>query len=103
MTAKSRLSEHLHGFHEVTYRLLSEDAAGSRTILSFPLVEGLCPVIVCMSFGHAACADEVVLREPKGVVPAPVVYSLTDYGRSLLPLVENVRLWGRGHLERLNE
>jgi DNA-binding HxlR family transcriptional regulator len=48
-------------------------------------------------------SDEIVLREPKGVIPAPVVYSLTDYGRSLLPLVENVRLWGRGHLERLND
>jgi DNA-binding HxlR family transcriptional regulator len=27
-------------------------------------------------------------------------YSLTDYGRSLLPLVEQIRLWGRSQLER---
>lgn len=47
-------------------------------------------------------SDEIVLRKPKGVVPAPVVYSLTDYGRSLLPLVENVRLWGRAHLDHLD-
>jgi DNA-binding HxlR family transcriptional regulator len=45
-------------------------------------------------------ADEIVHRDPKGAVPAPVEYSLTDYGRSLLPLVESVRAWGRGHLER---
>jgi DNA-binding HxlR family transcriptional regulator len=33
-------------------------------------------------------------------VPARVVYSLTEYGRSLLPITEAVRLWGRGHIER---
>jgi DNA-binding HxlR family transcriptional regulator len=45
--------------------------------------------------------DGIVQRQPKGVIPAPVEYSLTDYGRSLLPLVENIRLWGRAHIERL--
>ena len=44
--------------------------------------------------------DGIVIREPSGPVPAPVVYSLSDYGRSVLPLVENVRLWGRTHMER---
>ena len=44
--------------------------------------------------------DGIVNRRPKGAVPARVEYSLTDYGRSVLPLVENVRLWGRAHLER---
>ena len=48
-------------------------------------------------------ADGIVERDAKGAVPAPVVYSLTEYGRSLLPLVENVRAWGRGHIERLQE
>jgi DNA-binding HxlR family transcriptional regulator len=45
-------------------------------------------------------SDGIVKREPKGAVPAPVEYSLSDYGRSVLPLVENVRLWGRKHLSR---
>jgi DNA-binding HxlR family transcriptional regulator len=45
-------------------------------------------------------ADGIVHRDARGSVPAPVVYSLTDYGRSLLPIVENVRRWGRGHIER---
>jgi DNA-binding HxlR family transcriptional regulator len=47
-------------------------------------------------------SDGMVHREPKGPVPAPVVYSLTEYGRSVLPLVEEVRLWGRAHMEREN-
>jgi len=46
-------------------------------------------------------SDGIVLRQPKGAVPAPVEYSLTEYGQSVLPLVEEVRLWGRDHLERL--
>src|ERR671929_2332643 len=41
--------------------------------------------------------DGIVRRQPKGAVPAPVEYSLTDYGQSVLPLVEGVRLWGRNH------
>ena len=45
-------------------------------------------------------AEEIVHREETGPVPAPVVYSLTDYGRSLTPIVETVRDWGRGHIER---
>lgn len=45
--------------------------------------------------------DGIVRRQPKGAVPSPVEYSLTDYGRSVLPLVEGVRLWGRAHMERL--
>jgi DNA-binding HxlR family transcriptional regulator len=45
--------------------------------------------------------DGIVSRQPKGKVPAPVEYSLTDYGKSVLPLVEDVRVWGRSHMERL--
>jgi DNA-binding HxlR family transcriptional regulator len=45
-------------------------------------------------------ADGIVKRDPRGSVPAPVMYGLTDYGRSLVPLVETVRTWGRRHIER---
>jgi DNA-binding HxlR family transcriptional regulator len=45
-------------------------------------------------------SDGIVNRQPKGAIPAPVEYSLTDYGRSVLPLVENVRVWGRAHMTR---
>jgi DNA-binding HxlR family transcriptional regulator len=34
------------------------------------------------------------------VAPASVEYSLTDYGWSVVPLVENVRIWGKAHLLR---
>jgi DNA-binding HxlR family transcriptional regulator len=44
--------------------------------------------------------DGIVQRQPTGAIPAPVEYSLTGYGRSLLPLVEAIRLWGREHMER---
>ena len=46
-------------------------------------------------------SDGILRRVPQGAVPAPVEYSLTEYGRSVLPLVEDVRLWGRAHMERL--
>jgi DNA-binding HxlR family transcriptional regulator len=45
-------------------------------------------------------SDGIVNRKAKGAVPAPVEYSLTAYGRSVLPLVEDVRVWGRAHLDR---
>jgi DNA-binding HxlR family transcriptional regulator len=45
-------------------------------------------------------SDGIVRRRATGGPPTPVYYSLTDYGRSLLPLVENIRLWGRSHIER---
>jgi DNA-binding HxlR family transcriptional regulator len=48
-------------------------------------------------------ADDIVAREATGEIPAPVVYSLTVYGRSLTPLVETVRLWGREHIERFSD
>jgi len=45
-------------------------------------------------------ADEIVDRERTGPVPAPVHYSLTEYGRSFVPIVEATRRWGRAHIER---
>ena len=45
-------------------------------------------------------SDAIVWRVPLGSVPAKVMYRLTDYGRTLLPLVESVRSWGRAHLDR---
>lgn len=45
-------------------------------------------------------ADGIVDRMPTGAVPAPVIYQLTPYGQTLLPIIESVRLWGEGHLQR---
>ena len=44
--------------------------------------------------------DGIVHRQPTGAIPARVEYSLTEYGQSVLPLVEEVRLWGRAHMDR---
>jgi DNA-binding HxlR family transcriptional regulator len=45
-------------------------------------------------------ADDVVSRERTGRAPAPVRYSLTEYGHSLVPIVEAIRQWGHGHIAR---
>lgn len=45
-------------------------------------------------------ADGIVARTPTGAVPAPVIYQLTPYGQTLLPIIEAVRVWGEGHLQR---
>ncbi len=45
-------------------------------------------------------ADGIIDRRAPDRLSEPVVYSLTPYGRSLLPVVESVRLWGRAHLQR---
>lgn len=45
-------------------------------------------------------ADGLVHRRPPDRPPQPVIYSLTPYGRSVLPLVEGVRRWGRSHMGR---
>jgi DNA-binding HxlR family transcriptional regulator len=45
-------------------------------------------------------ADGIVHRRAADRLPEPVVYSLTPYGRSLVPLIETVRRWGRSHLTR---
>ena len=49
-------------------------------------------------------ADDIVRREETGPAPAPVIYSLTDYGRSLIPLIEKTTVQAsRAHwLERLD-
>lgn len=44
--------------------------------------------------------DDIVEREQQGKPPKPVFYSLTGYGRTLLPVVETVRTFGRGHIRR---
>ncbi|HYS10031.1 MAG TPA: helix-turn-helix domain-containing protein [Myxococcales bacterium] len=50
---------------------------------------------------HELIADGIVERKRTGTPPAPVIYSLTDYGRSVLPMLDLVRLWGKAHIERV--
>ena len=45
-------------------------------------------------------ADGIVVRTPTGPSPAPVIYRLSAYGETLLPIIEAVRVWGESHLQR---
>jgi DNA-binding HxlR family transcriptional regulator len=47
-------------------------------------------------------ADGLVARVETGPVPAPVIYRLTAYGTTVLPVVESVRVWGEAHLDRVD-
>jgi DNA-binding HxlR family transcriptional regulator len=64
------------------------------------LMPGISPKVMAQQLRELQ-GDGIANRNPTGRVPAPVVYSLTDYGKSVLPLVESMQLWGRGHLERV--
>lgn len=44
--------------------------------------------------------EGLIERRRTGDTPAPVFYELTAYGRTLLPIVEGVRVWGEDHLRR---
>ena len=46
------------------------------------------------------CVEGLICRQSTGSVPSPVIYSLTAYGRTALPLVEQARQWGAHHIER---
>jgi DNA-binding HxlR family transcriptional regulator len=48
-------------------------------------------------------ADDLVERLVAGPVPAPVQYRLSGYGETVLPLVEEARVWGLAHLQRMRE
>ncbi len=45
-------------------------------------------------------AQDLIRRETSGAVPSPVRYMLTEYGETLRPLMETVRVWGERHLAR---
>jgi len=46
-------------------------------------------------------ADGLIGRERAGAVPSPVIYSLTAYGQTALPMLEEVRRWGEMHILRM--
>lgn len=46
-------------------------------------------------------ADGLLERLVAAPVPAPVQYRLSAYGETVLPLVEEARIWGQAHLRRM--
>jgi len=61
--------------------------------------DGISPKVLAQQL-RELIADGIVVRAHTGTAPAPVIYSLTEYGDSVLPMLELVRLWGKSHLER---
>jgi DNA-binding HxlR family transcriptional regulator len=46
---------------------------------------------------------DIVHREVYHQVPPKVEYSVTDYGKGIIPVVEAMNVWGIAHLDHLNE
>lgn len=46
--------------------------------------------------------DGIVHREVYPVVPPKVEYSLTEYGKTLIPILKQLYLWGENH-KKLNK
>lgn len=47
-------------------------------------------------------ADQLIHREVFPIIPPKVEYSLTDLGKSLLPVLTSMRDWGSGYLKSQN-
>lgn len=47
--------------------------------------------------------DGIIHREIFKEVPPRVEYSLTDFGRTLEPVITSMKAWGESYKERLNE
>ena len=48
-------------------------------------------------------SDGVIHREVYPVVPPKLEYSLTDYGKTLIPIIEAIAAWGVQHAEYVGE
>lgn len=48
-------------------------------------------------------ADGIVTREVFAEVPPRVEYSLTEFGRTLAPVLEAMKQWGDAYIERLGQ
>ncbi|MBE3569577.1 MAG: winged helix-turn-helix transcriptional regulator [Bacillales bacterium] len=45
--------------------------------------------------------DQIVHREVYPVVPPKVEYSLTEHGKSLMPILESMYQWGKNYMENV--
>jgi DNA-binding HxlR family transcriptional regulator len=45
----------------------------------------------------ALCEDDIIHKEIYKVVPQKVEYSLTDHGKTLIPIMEHLVAWGNQH------
>lgn len=47
--------------------------------------------------------NDIIHRKVYQQVPPKVEYSMTEYGRGLLPLLDSLKSWGLNHSEHLEE
>lgn len=47
--------------------------------------------------------DKIVHREVYPVVPPKVEYSLTEHGKTLMPILESMYEWGKNYMENVME
>ena len=47
--------------------------------------------------------DGILIRRQEKTVPPCVRYSISTYGRTLVPVLETICLWGRNHLRLLDK
>lgn len=45
----------------------------------------------------------IINRNVYPQIPPKVEYSITEYGKGLVPLLDAMHLWGKAHIEHLNE
>ena len=50
----------------------------------------------------ALAENGLIVRKDYGVVPPKVEYRLTPMGRSFIPIIDKIRLWGTRHIDALS-
>jgi DNA-binding HxlR family transcriptional regulator len=51
---------------------------------------------------HELVEDGIICRHEKRVVAPCVYYSISKYGKTMLPVLEQICAWGRAHLAHQN-
>lgn len=86
---KLRILWFIHQGHKRPSELQRKIPDVSRRVLNIQLKE---------LAGH-----ELVSRTIYPVMPPKVEYELTEFGRTLIPVIQTIGLWGDAHEERLRE
>ena len=49
---------------------------------------------------HELVHDGIIIRVQEKAMPPRVYYSISDYGWTLVPVLETICIWGRRHLQK---
>ena len=64
-------------------------------------VTGITPTMLTSQLRELE-ADGLISREIFATVPPTVEYSLTDFGRTVIPMMDEIKKWGLAHRSRPN-